>query len=157
MNALQSSKVLIAKGQGTAATNATARYTVARGDAEYAKIIVSTTEPTATNASATFAALKIQHGDGTNYTTVPGFDGTTATATSATSQFIIGKSNVTGAPLAYEFNVDLRNTSTEIGVYAQPNTNYNDFSVVVLLGRKGESPDSAPTGGTDEPVTRVVG
>lgn len=129
---------------GSQATNATARAYIDTLNCSDIDIVVGAAKASATNSSATFTSLVIQHSDttdATNFSTI--MSGTTGTPTS--SQFALTVNNDTSAFTAYRATVKKDGRKRYVGIVYQPMTGYNTNYAVAFKGGLRESPSS--TGG----------
>lgn len=124
---------------GSQATNATARAYIDTLNCSDVDIIIGAGKAAATNASATFTSLAIQHSDttdATNFSTI--MSGTTGTPTS--SQFSLTVNNDTAVFTAYRATVRKDGRKRYLAVLYQPMTGYNTNYAVAFKSGKRESP-----------------
>ena len=136
----QNTKTVVFNGPATEATNATNAAWVDTQGFNHALVEVCHGPATATNASATWTSMVLQHGDTTNATSF------TALST-AGSDFTLGVHNDTSVGSVVRFNVDLRHRERYLRVVAQPTTNYNTVTYEARLTRAAITPDTAAEAG----------
>jgi hypothetical protein len=132
---VQASKVALLAYGATVATNATTVNTIDTLGFDYAGIDVALPPASATNASATFSALKLTEGDTTvvsNSTSITGFTGGT--------DLTIPVGNDTTNPLIARFLVDLRPRKRYLFVQTTCPTGYNTPVVRSELVRPEQAP-----------------
>lgn len=126
------------------ATTATARGYVDAKNFGDIDIVLSAAVASATNSSATFTSLAIQHSDTTdasNFSTI--LEGTSGTPTS--SQFALTVNNTVTAYTAYRASVKTDGRKRYVGVLFQPMTAYNTNFAVAFKSNPTEGPSA--TGG----------
>lgn len=126
------------------ATNATARGYVDTLGFDAVDIIIAAAKAAATDASASFTSIAIQHSnttDATNFSTI--MSGTTGTPTS--SQFSLTANNNTNVFTAYRVTVNKHGRGRYVGAVIQAPTGYNTNVMVAFKSRSKEGPSS--TGG----------
>jgi hypothetical protein len=152
---------------GTIATDATASAMVDRLGYDYAIVNVTMRPATATNSSAKWTVLKLQHSDTTTAseaTNISGFIGTTnstAATTVSAAEFVIPANNTTtahgttaaaGGGQVISLCKDLRGCKRYLFVNIQANASHQTANVSALLF-KGED---MPVSTTDRNVAAVV-
>jgi hypothetical protein len=151
---------------GTIATDATASAMVDRLGYDYAVINVTMRPATATNSSAKWTVLKLQHSDTTTAseaTNISGFIGTTnstAATTVSAAEFVIPANNTTtafgttavGGGQTITLAKDLRGLKRYLFLNVQANASHQTANVSALLF-KGED---FPTSTTERNVAAVV-
>jgi hypothetical protein len=152
---------------GTIATDATASAMVDRLGFDYAVVNVTMRPATATNSSAKWTVLKLQHSDTTavsDATNISGFIGTTnstAATTVSAAEFVIPANNVTvahggtaatGGGQTITLAKDLRGLKRYLFLNVQANASHQTATVSALLF-KGED---FPTSTTERNVAAVV-
>lgn len=125
---------LLAAGT-TCATNAdtTASFTIT--DAAECRVTVIVNPASATNADAKLLVLKLSEADGTTYTDISGFVGTTNT-TAAATEFVIPVHNATAANQTFGFYLpsDGRQKTIKLSVRAGDTNNKTLLAFADLYG-----------------------
>jgi hypothetical protein len=142
---LQKNKVICFQALGVVATNATSATTVDTSGWEYARIDVLHNVASATNASAKWTALKLQHGtttDATNHTNIVGAVGTT-NSTATSSQFVLGVHNDTAVGGVTSFFVNCAKYEKILRIEKQAAASYHSTANIITLSRGASMPDTA--------------
>lgn len=128
---------------GTIATNATSATTVdTRGRGAFAIVDVVQTVASATNISAKWTALVLEHGtttDASNHTAITNMTGTTNT-TATTAQFVIPTNNDTAVNQITRFYVDLRNKERYLRVEKQAMAGHQTTANTATFFRRPVAP-----------------
>lgn len=136
---------------GAIATDATSATTVDVLGYKRAQVEIFTSPATATNSSAKWTSLVLQHGittDVTNFTAITGATGTTE-ATATATQFVLPVHNDATEAGIIRFNVDLVDKARHLRVVKQATASHHTTANSVNLFRSGTSPDSAADAGVD--------
>lgn len=150
----QRSKRLQIKPVDTLTSSAATQYTSALTHIgfDYAVIDVVTGPAAATNTSAKWTSLQLNHGtttDVSNSTAVPGpFIGTT-NATATTSQFVLPEHNDTANESTVRFYVDLRHLEPFLGIQGQQDNSSSGSTFVCELWRGEGMGDTASERGVE--------
>lgn len=126
---------------GSQATNATARAYFDTQNFNASDILIMAAKATATNASATFTSVALQHSDVTNassFSTI--INGTTGTPTS--SQFALNANNDTSAFTTCRLSLKGDGRKRYVGVVWQPATTYNTTAMAAVKSRASEGPSA---------------
>lgn len=147
-------RVLLSGAPATYATNATASVsfdTVVSGvKYDYVTIEAYLPVASATNASAAWAALRVDHSDdGTNWTADKGNEGTTGTPSS--TQFQLSVHNDTSNRQVTLLNFDGRGKGSKVRLRFQPPGSTSNHTVQFLA--KGYRPNVTPDNNTERGVT----
>lgn len=131
---------------GTISTSATsASNIIDRRSYNYANLVVAHQPATATNSSAQWASLKLQHSDSTaatSFVDVTGFTGTTNT-TAAAGQFVLPVHNDTANTSRITFRIDLRPLRRYLRTVQQAGASHNTVCGEAVLGVAEIAPTSA--------------
>jgi len=150
----QQDQKVVAFQLGVISTSATSATTIDTIGFNRAIVDVCMSPATATNSSAKWTALKIQHGtttDPTNHTNVTGGVGTTE-ATATSSQFVLSVHNDAVNCGITRFFVNLDGKARFLRIEKRATPSHQTSSNSVQLFRGGSSPDSAADAG----VTNLV-
>lgn len=142
---LQKTKVVCFQALGVVATNATSATTVDTSGFEYARIDVIHNVASATNASAKWTTLKLQHGKTThptNHTNIVGAVGTTE-ATATSSQFVLGVHNDTALGGVTSFFINCAKYEKILRIEKHAAASYHSTANIITLSRAASMPDSA--------------
>jgi len=131
----------------TIATNATSMTYVDRIGFDFVTIDVIHNVASATNASAKWTALKLQHSnDATNVSGITGASGTT-NATAAAGEFVLPVHNDTAVPAVIRFHVDARDYGRYLHIEKQAAASYHSTANVANLFRAKEMPNTTTEAG----------
>ena len=142
---LQKNKVVVFQALGVVATDATSATTIDTSGFEYARIDVIHNVASATNASAKWTKLKLQHGKTThptNHTNIVGAVGTTE-ATATSSEFVLGVHNNTSNGGVTSFFINCAKYEKILRIEKQASASYHSTANIITLSRAAAMPDSA--------------
>lgn len=150
---LQNEQVVVF-GNETVATNATSANLVDCLGQRQGTLYVTMDSATATNSSAKWSSMVIQHGtttDVSNFTAIAGLTGTTE-ATATTNQFILQTHNDSTNAAVHIFDLDLSVLERYVRVVKQAPASHFTTSDIMRFTRPGETPAVAsgrgPASGT---------
>lgn len=127
-------------------TNATSAVTIdTSGKGAYAIVDVCHSKATATNSSAKWTSIKLQHGTTThpsNQTNIDGAVGTT-NSTATTAQFVLGVHNDASNMSITRFFVDLRTKEKILRVEHQATASHQTAVAMIHYFRKPQSSNTA--------------
>jgi len=151
MNNAQNIRTLVVQGPASVATNATSAVTADTLGYDYAMVDVVHSPATATNSSAKWTALQLEHGtttDATNHTTISGAVGTTNSTTAAT-QFVLPVHNDTSVGGIVRFFVNLAGKERYLRIEKHATDSHDTTCDTVHLFRGDAVPDTASLRGVN--------
>lgn len=138
---------------GTAATNATAGYSIDRLGYNYATINIAQSPSSATDSADKWVVLKVQEGDTTTaYSDITAFTG--STNTSVTAGFVIQPTSNTASPTIQTIAIDLKNRKRYLNLILHPDANNGAHYAEAILERGETAPDTTTEQGV---INFVVG
>ena len=150
----QNIRSVVFQGPLSVATNATSATTVDTLGYDYAMVDVIHGPATATNSSAKWTALQLEHGtttDASNHTTIDGGVGTTNSTTAAT-QFVLPVHNDTSVGGMVRFFVDCSQYERYLRVELQATDSHDTVCQIAHLFRAKDVPDSTTDRGINAQV-----
>lgn len=138
---------------GTAATDATAAYTIDRQGFDYCTINVTQSAASATNSADKLVVFKVAHGATTAVSSasdITAFTG--STNTSVTAGFVIAPSSNTASPTTQRLAINCTNKERYLFLILHPDANNGALYAEAQLSRGR----NAPANTTDQGVTLFV-
>lgn len=136
---------------GTAATNATAGYSIDRQGFDWATIRVVQSPASATDSADKWVVLKLQEGDTTSaYSDIAVFTG--STNSSVTSGFVIQPTSNTASPTVQVLGIDCTARKRYLNLVVHPDANNGAHYLEAVLSRPREFPNST----TEQGITNLV-
>lgn len=126
---------------GTAATNATAGYTIDRLGYDYCTINVVQSPASATDSADKWVVFKVQQGDTTSaYADLTTFVG--STNSSVTSGFVIQPTSNTASPTMQTLGISCKNLGRYLLLILHPDANNGAHYAEAILSRGKTAPDT---------------